>query len=113
MVFLQLPLLPLLSCSIPDASCPPDSLLGTVNAVLCGTYKPDVELTNNSLQLLEKTREVIVVSWPSNVLRILESLQTGLQRWIEDKEEILAVDAFNSVVCQVFASWNGLLTLHR
>jgi hypothetical protein len=101
----------LLSYSILDASCPSESLLGVVNSVLCGTYKPDMELITGSLQLLQKIREIMVVSSPSNVLRILGSLQTGLQLWIEDKAEMLTVDAFNSVVCRIFVRWNDLLTL--
>ena len=113
MIFLQLPLSLLLPCSIPDASYPSDSLLSTVNSVLCGTYKPDAELMNGSLQLLQRIREVLVVSSPSNVLCILEALRTGLQLWIEDKAEVLAEDVFNSVVCRVFVSSVEFLTLYR
>jgi hypothetical protein len=57
-----------------------------------------------SLQLLQKIREVIVVSSSSNVLHILESLRAGLQLWIEDEKELLAENVFNSVVCRVFVS---------
>jgi hypothetical protein len=104
MIFLQSPLSLLLSCSVSDASCPPESLLSVVNSVLCGTYKPDAKLMSVSLQLLQKIREVIVVSSSSNVLHILESLRAGLQLWIEDEKELLAENVFNSVVCRVFVS---------
>ncbi|OAX38765.1 hypothetical protein K503DRAFT_740676 [Rhizopogon vinicolor AM-OR11-026] len=112
MIFLQSPLSLLLSCSISHASLPSDSLLSIVNSVLCGTYKPDAELMNGSLQLLQKIQEVIVVSSPNNVLRILESLRTGLQLWIEDKDEVLAEHVFNSVIMSLYSDTLTVLERH-
>jgi hypothetical protein len=102
MIFLQIPLSHLLSCFIPDASlCPPDSLLSVVSSVLQGTYKSSAELMNGSLQLLHTIQTIIVVSSPSHVLHILESLRAGLKLWIEDKEEVLTENEFNLVVCRL------------
>jgi hypothetical protein len=102
MIFLQIPLSHLLSCFILDPSlCPPDSLLSVVNSVLQGTYKTSADLMNGSLQLLHSIQTTIVVSSPSHVLHILESLRAGLQVWIEDKEEVLTENEFNLVVCRL------------
>ncbi|KAG1822874.1 uncharacterized protein BJ212DRAFT_1477283 [Suillus subaureus] len=113
MIFLQIPLSHLLSCFIPDASlCPPDSLLSIVNSVLKGTYKTSVELMNGSLQLLHSIQTTIVVSSPSHVLHILESLRAGLQLWIEDKEEVLTENEFNLVIMPLYSDTLAVLERH-
>ncbi|KAG2342192.1 hypothetical protein BDR05DRAFT_1060484 [Suillus weaverae] len=113
MTFLQIPLSHLLSCFIPDASsCPPDSLLSVVSSVLQGTYKTNAELMNGSLQLLHSIQTAIVVSSPSHVLRILESLRAGLQLWIEDKEEVLTENEFNLVIMPLYSDTLAVLERH-
>ncbi|KAG2155936.1 uncharacterized protein EDB93DRAFT_1128913 [Suillus bovinus] len=113
MIFLQIPLSHLLSCFIPDASlCPPDSLLSVANSVLQGTYKTSTELMNGSLQLLHSIQTTIVVSSPSRVLHILESLRAGLQLWIEDKEEALTENEFNLVIMPLYSDTLTALERH-
>lgn len=113
MVFLQIPLSHLLSCFIPDASlCPPDSLLSAVNSVLQRTYKTNAKLMNGSLQLLHSIQTVIVVSSPSRVLHIIESLRAGLELWIEDKEEVLTENEFNLVIMPLYSDTLAVLERH-
>ncbi|KAG1774913.1 hypothetical protein EV702DRAFT_475118 [Suillus placidus] len=113
MIFLQIPLSHLLSCFIPDASsCPPDSLLSLVSSVLQGTYNTNAELMNGSLQLLHSIQTTIVVSSPSHVLHILESLRAGLQLWIEDKEEVLTENEFNLVIMPLYSDTLAVLERH-
>ncbi|KAG1748753.1 hypothetical protein EDB19DRAFT_1683495 [Suillus lakei] len=113
MIFLQIPLSHLLSCFIPDASlCPPDSLLSVVNSVLQGTYKTSAELMNGSLQLLHSIQTTVVVSSPSHVLHIIESLRAGLQLWIEDKEEVLTENEFNLVIMPLYSDILVVLERH-
>ncbi|KAG0704225.1 hypothetical protein DFH29DRAFT_912381 [Suillus ampliporus] len=102
MILLQTPLSHLLSPFIPDASsCPPDSLLSVVNSVLQGAYETGAEI-----------QQIIMVSSPSHVLHILESLQTGLQIWIEDKGEVLTKDDFNSVIMPLYSDTLVVLERH-
>ncbi|KAG2082816.1 hypothetical protein BD769DRAFT_1543347, partial [Suillus cothurnatus] len=113
MIFLQIPLSHLLSCFILDPSlCPPDSLLSVVNSVLQGTYKTSADLMNGSLQLLHSIQTTIVVSSPSHVLHILESLRAGLQVWIEDKEEVLTENEFNLVIMPLYSDTLAVLEQH-
>jgi hypothetical protein len=113
MIFLQIPLSHLLSCFILDPSlCPPDSLLSVVNSVLQGTYKTSADLMNGSLQLLHSIQTTIVVSSPSHVLHILESLRAGLQVWIEDKEEVLTENEFNLMIMPLYSDTLAVLEQH-
>ncbi|KAG1885022.1 hypothetical protein F4604DRAFT_1729088 [Suillus subluteus] len=113
MIYLQIPLSHLLSCFIHDARlCPPDSLLSVVNSVLQITYKTSAELMNGSLQLLHSIQTTIVVSSSSHVLHILESLRTGLQLWVEDKEEVLTENEFNLVIMPLYSDTLAVLERH-
>ena len=52
----------------------------------------------HALHLLSVLRDHIVASTPEDVMTILVKLRGGLTLWIGDEMEVIAVDAFNSVV---------------
>ncbi|KAF8133804.1 hypothetical protein EV363DRAFT_1567111, partial [Boletus edulis] len=92
----------LLTCE--HSNSPADELLFTIDVCLTVCYNQahhSPEALTNSLKLLNVIRHAIV-SAPGNVMHILQALRSSLCLWIEDHNEVMSDDEFNSVAVSLY-----------
>lgn len=90
----------LLMCTYEHGNSPTDDLLSIVDDCLAASYSRachSSEALTHSFDLLNVIRHVIV-SAPGKVMDILQALCSSLCLWIEDHNEVMSNDEFNSVV---------------